>query len=105
MSAHLWKQIGLVILVVVYSGGLVFSGYSYALKGRGDAIIDSLEKDKKLVDKARAETKVIEKQVIKYVDRIKTVHDDTGCADSVAVPALNDSLLQVYCATKGCETD
>ena len=105
MSANLWKQVGLVVLVVVYSGGLVFSGYSYALKGRGDAVIDSLEKDKKLVDKARAETKVIEKQVTKYVDRIKVVHDTTGCADVVVEPAINDSLLQVYCATKGCPTN
>lgn len=86
-------------LLVIYSGGLLFAGYSYAQKGRSDAIIASLDKDKKSVEKAKVETKIITKQVVKYVDRIKTVVDTTGCADVVADPAIDDSLYQIYRAT------
>jgi len=99
-----FKFIAIAILLVVYTGGMLFAGYSYAQKGRSDAIIKSLDKDKSKVEKAKAETKVITKQVIKYVDRIKTVVDTTGCADIPADPAINDSLHQIYRATARPET-
>jgi hypothetical protein len=93
------KYAGIALLLTVYSAGLVFAGYSYAQKGKSDAVIDSLKKDKKLVQQAKAETRVVEKQVIKYVDRIKTVIDTTGCADVPADTDINHSLQQIYSAT------
>jgi len=93
------------VLLVVYTGGMLFAGYNYAERGRADAITASLKKDNKAVQKARIETKVITKQVVKYVDRIKTVVDTTGCADIIADPDINDSLYQIYRATARPQAD
>ena len=105
MNASLWKYAGIAVLLLVYTFGMLLAGYSYAQKGRGDAVIKSLDNDKTLVKEAKVETKIITKQVIKYVDRIKTVVDTTGCADVLADPSIDDSLYEVYRATKGSEAD
>ncbi len=99
------KGIGIAILFLVYSIGLIVAGYSYAQKGKGDAVLASLKVDKVEVEKAKAETRVITKQVVKYVDRIKTVVDKSGCSDSSASPVVSDSLFQIYRATAGHKTD
>lgn len=105
MNASLWKYAGIAVLLLIYTGGMLFAGYSYAQKGRGDAIIKSLNEDKGKVEDAKTETRVITKQVIKYVDRIKTVVDKTGCADVSADPAIDDSLYQIYSTTARPSSD
>lgn len=49
MTVQAWKYIGVAVIFIIYSVGMVITGYSYAQKGRGDAVIKSLKSDSKKV--------------------------------------------------------
>lgn len=91
-------------IIAVLGIGFI-SGYNWCNSGKQGAVLDSLDDDKKKVEKIREKIVYRNKEVKIYVDKIKTVKDSTGCADSIADPVISDSLLQTYRLTAGSPTD
>ena len=91
--------IGVILGVVIFGGLMMFAGYSFAQRGKAEAVVTQLKEDNDAVIEIREVVKWRTKEVTKYVDVIKEVVDTSGCLDMPVPDAVSDELFKAYSPT------
>lgn len=97
-------KVGLVVIGIAVLFGVGFAaGHTWCTSGQQGAIHDSIEDGAEKVEQVKEVIKWREKKVNVYVDRIKTIVDNTGCADVAISAEHDDELYEIYKITRGPE--
>jgi len=101
LSKPLMVVAGAVVCLIV---GAV-AGYNWCNSGKQKAVLKRLDKDAEAVAEIREVVKWRTRKVTEYVDKIKEVYVESGCADEPAHRDIDDGLWQAYRLAAGPKAD